>query len=81
MKVDSLWHDLAIYLDKLPDHFNSTEALKRQEDAVDEAWEMTRLESPRVKEILSPLQLQLLGGMVHMLLNAKEKVHIRMWRY
>ncbi|HUP88290.1 MAG TPA: hypothetical protein VM100_03020, partial [Longimicrobiales bacterium] len=79
-KVDSLWHDLTNYLANLPKEFNSVEALKRQEDAIDAAWEMARLEGANVVKILSPLQMQLLGGTVKYVITSKEKLQIRMFR-
>ena len=78
-KVDSLWHNLATYLAALPERFNSAEALKRQEDTIDEAWEISRLEGDKIRTILSPLQMQLLGGNVKYVITSKEKLHIRMY--
>jgi hypothetical protein len=79
-KVDSLWSDLANYLAALPDKFNSAEALKKQEAAIDEAWEITRLQGETITNILSPLQLSLLGGTVKYVITSKEKLRIRMYR-
>jgi hypothetical protein len=79
-RVDSLWDSLSNYMAGLPDHFNTSEVVKRQEDTIDEAWEISRLEADTIKKILTPLQVNLLGGMAKTLITAKEKLHVRMWR-
>ncbi|MDP9348808.1 MAG: hypothetical protein M3P24_06665, partial [Gemmatimonadota bacterium] len=76
-KLDTVWSGLAAYLADLPDQYDGAEALRRQEAAVDEAWEISRREGPTIKEILSPLQLKLLPGMVSGVINAKEKLRMR----
>jgi hypothetical protein len=80
-RADSLWTSLADYLAALGDNFNSAEALKRQEAATDDAWELTRLDLQKtLPAILSPVQLQLLPSFpAGMLFRAKEKVHIRIF--
>jgi hypothetical protein len=76
-KMTGVWRELAEYLAALPDTFDAAEALRRQEAATDQAWEVTRLEGPTIKSILSPLQQRMLPGTVAYLINAKEKVRIR----
>jgi hypothetical protein len=68
------------YLAALPDNFDSKEALRRQEDAVDAAWEHTRVDVQRtLPEILSPVQMRLLPQLIDYLMKAKGKVEIRMF--
>jgi hypothetical protein len=76
-KLDPIWKGLAAYLAALPDRYIASEALKRQEDAIDDAWEISRQEGPAIKGILSPLQLRMLPDMVSTVINAKEKLRIR----
>jgi hypothetical protein len=79
-RIDSLWGPLADYLANLPDHFDVTEVLKRQEAATDSAWEVTRLDVQRtLPGILSPIQLSLLPGTAGYLYKAKKPVHIRQY--
>mgnify|MGYP001556799017 CR=1 FL=1 len=79
-RMDSVWTALSEYLAGLGDDYNPTEALKRQEAAVDEGWEISRLDVQHtLPSILSPIQLRLLPGIPGMLLKAKEKVQIRMF--
>jgi hypothetical protein len=62
-KVDSVWTDLATYLAALPNSFDRAEALKRQEAAIGDVWEMTRLHvQENLRKTLTPLQLTLVGG-------------------
>jgi hypothetical protein len=83
VKMDSLWLDLSSYLDKLGDHYDAAEAVKRQESAIDSAWEMTRAEIKRTfPTVLSPVQLKLLPGIAGMLYrNNQPKLRIRMFNY
>jgi hypothetical protein len=79
-RMDGVWTALSEYLAGLGDDYNSAEALKRQEAAVDEGWEISRLDVQRtLPSILSPIQLKLLPGIPGMLFKAKEKVQIRMF--
>ncbi len=79
-RMDSLWTSLANYLAALPDNFDTKTALKRQEDATDAGWEITRLDLQRtLPTILTPIQLQLLPGMSKTLFTAKEPVHFRIF--
>ena len=78
--VDSLWTSLGDYLAGLPKTFNSAEALKRQEQTVDEVWEYSRLDVQRtLGKILSPVQLNLMPWVAALLFKAKETPHIRIF--
>jgi len=78
-RLEAVWVALAEYLVSLPDQYEVGDALRRQEDATDQAWEISRQESPRIRSILSPLQLQLLGGVVRTVLEADEKLNVRIY--
>jgi hypothetical protein len=79
-KIDSVWSPLAAYLAGLPDRYDAAEALRRQEEATDQAWEVTRREGPIIRGILSAFQLRLLGGVVRTLIEADEPLNVRIYR-
>jgi hypothetical protein len=80
INLDALWTRLADYLAALPDHYNSSEAYKRAEDAIDGAWEMTRVDlKENLPAILNPVQLQLLPSVVRSLVNSTGPVRIRVF--
>jgi hypothetical protein len=76
-QVDGIWAELARYLAALPDRYDAAEALRRQEDATDRAWESSRQEGATIKAILSPLQQRMLPGLVDTVINSREKIRIR----
>jgi hypothetical protein len=81
LHIDSVWTALSEYLASLGDDYDPTEALKKQEAAVDEGWEISRLDVQRtLPKILSPIQLKLLPGIPALLYKAKEKIQIRMFQ-
>ena len=78
--IDSVWTPLVDYLAALGDTFNAKEAVTRQEETTDAAWEFTRLNLQKtLGAILSPIQLKLLPWPAGMLYSAKKAVHIRMF--
>jgi len=78
--VDTIWTPLTIYLSGLPQNFDAMDAAKRQEEAVDAAWELTRVDLQRMLPgILSPVQLTMLPRNVGYLFRSKERVRIRMF--
>ncbi|MEO6778774.1 MAG: hypothetical protein ABI194_04905, partial [Gemmatimonadaceae bacterium] len=80
VRIDSVWSALSEYLAALPDNFDSAEALKRQEAAIDGAWEISKVEIQRtLPAILSPVQLKLLPWISAYLLKTTGKVGIRMF--
>ncbi len=65
---------------ELGDNFNATVALKRQEQTIDDVWDISRLDVQRtLPSILSPVQLKLLPGFASMLYTSKTKVKMRMF--
>jgi hypothetical protein len=80
-RMDSLWTGLAEYLGSLGDHYDPAQALKRQEDATDDAWEISRVEVQKaLTATLFQVQLKLLPWPAQMLYNAREKLKgIRMF--
>ena len=78
--MDSVWTPLVDYLAALGDTFEAKEAVKRQEETSDAAWEFTRLHVQKnLGTILSPIQLKLLPWPAGMLYTAKKSLHIRMF--
>lgn len=78
--MDSLWTSLATYLAALPDRFDTKDAFNRQEAAVDDAWEFSRLDVKRtLPSVLSPVQLRILPWPAKMLFDSKDKVRIRVF--
>lgn len=79
-RVDSMWTSLAEYLANLGDNFDAADALKRQEQVIDDVWEMSRQDVQRtLPAILSPVQLELLPWPASLLYTSKEKVKIRIF--
>lgn len=77
---DSIWTDLSRYLASLGDRYDAKAALKRQETAIDAAWEYARTDlQAELPHVLSPIQLGMLPRMAGMLYRAKQPVHIRMF--
>ncbi|HCX31074.1 MAG TPA: hypothetical protein DHU55_15100 [Blastocatellia bacterium] len=75
-RVDTVWSQLAAYLDSLGDRYNASEALTRQEAAVDEVWEISRVDvRQKLREILSPIQLKLLPGWAGVLFKMNTPTH------
>jgi hypothetical protein len=80
VRMDSLWTDLVTYLDALGPGYDTKAVLKRQEDATDAAWELSRQEAHKsLPTVLSPIQLKLLPWPAGMLYEAKAPVHIRVF--
>ncbi|MDP9347885.1 MAG: hypothetical protein M3P24_01865 [Gemmatimonadota bacterium] len=78
-EIDAVWTELAVYLVNLPDEYDIGEALRRQEAATDRAWELSRREGPTIRSIISPFQLQLLGGVVRDVIEADRQLRVRIY--
>jgi hypothetical protein len=77
--MDSVWTPLADHLAGLGDTFDAKEAVKRQEDTSDAAWEFTRLHVQKtLGAIMSPIQLKLLPWPANFLYVAKTARGFRM---
>ncbi|HSU13526.1 MAG TPA: carboxypeptidase-like regulatory domain-containing protein [Longimicrobium sp.] len=76
-RADSAWAGLATYLDGLGDSYDAGEAMQRVEATTDAVWELAKAEGPRIREILSPLQLRLAPGLVRYVITTKDKIKIR----
>lgn len=78
--MDSVWTPLADHLAGLGDTFDAKEAVRRQEETSDAAWEFTRLHVQKtLGPILSPIQLKLLPWPAGFLYTAKGARGIRMF--
>ena len=77
-RMDSVWSALSEYLAALPDDFDSADALKRQEDAVEAGWALTRADlNQALPKILNPIQLKLLPNFWTSLMKSKGKTGVR----
>lgn len=80
--MDSLWTEAADKLANLPDIFDAKAALKMQEGASDAAWEYTRVSLRQsLGRLLSPLQIELAGGLAETLYKAEKPVHFRTYMF
>jgi len=64
-RADSVWLALGTYMAGLPERYDLAEALRRQEDATKAQWAIINEEGPKLKRLLSPLQVRLLGPSMH----------------
>ncbi|MEP6832784.1 MAG: carboxypeptidase regulatory-like domain-containing protein [Gemmatimonas sp.] len=79
-QLDSVWNALATALAALGDNFDDADVLKRQEAAVDRAWEITRQAVHRdVGPVLTRAQLSLLPGWVATLYRTEKPTPYRMY--
>jgi hypothetical protein len=79
-RIDSLWSRTAEQLTGLPDTYDENAAYHLMDGAIDEAWEMTRLDVVnQLPQVLSPEQLTTLVGWAGQLWRAPGRVHIRMF--
>jgi hypothetical protein len=79
-RIDTLWKSLSEYLYALPDDFKPADALKRQGDDVQAAWDLTKADLEKsLPAILSPIQMKLLPWMPALLIKEKGKVRLRMF--
>jgi hypothetical protein len=77
-RMDSAWTALARYLDALPDRYDAGAAFRRTDAAIDDAWELTRLDvRAQLGDILTAGQLTLLGGTAGQLWSTPFRVHDR----
>jgi hypothetical protein len=79
--VDSVWSALAHHLAALGDRFDQPDALRRQEAATDEAWEIGRVMVRTVAEpLLTPLQRRLAPWPANLLLASPGPINVRVYR-
>jgi hypothetical protein len=74
-RVDSVWGAVGAYLASLPDRVDVTEALHRVDAATSQVWAMARAESPTMRAILTPIQLQLVPYTVNLVINTDRPLH------
>jgi hypothetical protein len=69
------WGTWSSELANLPDRWDVSDLVKRQNKLINDAWEIARQEAQRtLPTILSPVQLKLLPGNSRFLFNAKEPI-------
>ncbi|MFL5620844.1 MAG: carboxypeptidase-like regulatory domain-containing protein [Gemmatimonadaceae bacterium] len=77
-RMDSLWTDVARYLDRLPDRYDESAAWRRTDAAIDDAWEVTRLDvREQFAKILTPAQLALLPAAAGQFWTSPGRIHDR----
>jgi hypothetical protein len=69
--VDSVWAAIGEYLAALPDAIDATDALHRVDLATTQVWALARAESPTMRAILTPIQLQLVPYTVNLVVNTE----------
>ena len=80
VRLDSVWTTLSTYLAGLPDKYEPHDAYKHAEDAIDGAWELTRLDlKQNLPAILNPVQVQLIPSVIRTLVNSTGPVRIRLF--
>jgi hypothetical protein len=80
LRMDSVWTSLAADLAALGDQYDDAAALKRQEAAMDQGWEITRVAVHTVvAPILNRVQLGLLPGWVAALYRTDKPAQYRMY--
>jgi hypothetical protein len=79
-QVDSVWAGLAAYLAGLPENYDVSEAVRRQEEATDRAWDINRGQGPAIRAILSPFQIQMADWIVIDALGGIRPNKPRLWR-
>ncbi len=79
-RIDSLWTRTADALVALPDAYDEQAAYRLMDGAIDDAWEMTRLDvHNELPQLLSLEQLATIGGWAGQLWRSPSRVHIRMF--
>jgi len=71
VRMDSVWRALAEHLATLPDQFDTRDAYRRANSAIEAGWEISRLDVQKtLRTILNPVQLQLLPNITKLLYTA-----------
>ncbi|MCU0634984.1 MAG: carboxypeptidase regulatory-like domain-containing protein [Gemmatimonadaceae bacterium] len=78
-RADSMWSALAAEFARYSDAYNSKAALARQEVVIDAVWELARVYSARLTDLLTPVQHKLLPWPARVLRTAKPGVKIRIF--
>ncbi len=78
--ISQHWATLSDRFAALPDHFNSKDAAKQLDDAINDAWVLTRDDLQRtLRAILTPVQMNLVPGPVHTLVKTTGPVRMRLF--
>lgn len=80
-RLDARWRELAGRLVDLPADFDVSRAAAMVEALTDEAWEMSRIESHRLRDLLTPIQQELLPSTTRMLVRATGPIGQRIRYY
>jgi hypothetical protein len=80
LRVNRLWGEMAGEFARLSDRFDPTTALRRQEDFIDQAWEISRDGALRIRDMLTLEQFPLTNGTVQYLANEPGRIRIRLFQ-
>lgn len=75
--MNRIWTSLATELAALPAEFEVDDAVRRVETATDQAWELSRLEAHRLRDVLTPIQARLLPWPASVLMREDKAVRFR----
>ncbi|MDB4905988.1 MAG: hypothetical protein JWO05_772 [Gemmatimonadetes bacterium] len=79
VRADSMWGVLGGEFARLPDNYDPTAALRRQEEVIDAEWMLMRRELHFVRQVLTPLQWSLLPGIYAYLEDETKPFRVRMY--
>jgi hypothetical protein len=78
-RADSLWAALAREFARYDDQYDAKSALARQEQVIDAVWELARVHSARLTDILTPVQHKLLPWPSNWLRTTKPGFKVRIF--
>lgn len=72
-RVDTVWTELATYLDGLPDQYDASLARRRSDEATSRAWRLVNDQVIVLQRILSALQMSMLPDIVKEIINTRDR--------
>lgn len=78
-RLDEVWGRMADEFARLPNDFDAAAVLRRQESYLDAAWALNREAALQIREILTPAQFRLAGGMLQYLVSERGQIRTRVF--
>lgn len=78
-QADSMWAGLAREFARYGDRYDAREALRRQEQVIDAVWELARVQSAKLTQLLTPVQHKLLPWPAGWLRTTKPGFKVRIF--